>query len=410
MFFKKNTNNQILKNLDEIILSLSENSNKIKKSQFECSGYNLEIKKRLDKISDILNQKNRDELVIYGELMLVIEKMMNGNFSDLIYHTNTSNIKLNYISNTINSSNTMIKDNIKKIVNILGEYNEHNYLNNLDITTVDNDFKFLFNSINNFQKVMVEMLKENKSNGLILDNSSTILLKNVEILNNSSNEAAVGLEEASAAIEEISSNVKNSTENIEKMSSLSLNLTSSANIGENLANETTTAMEEINSQVKAINDAISIIDQIAFQTNILSLNAAVEAATAGEAGRGFAVVAAEVRNLASRSAQAAKEIKIIVENATIKANHGKEIANKMISGYKELNIDILNTTNIIEDVKLASKEQLTGIEQVNESISRLDQLTQKNAEVSTQTYEISNEIDDLSRVIVENVNSKRFND
>jgi methyl-accepting chemotaxis protein len=97
-----------------------------------------------------------------------------------------------------------------------------------------------------------------------------------------------------------------------------------------LANKTTQAMEEINVQVNSINDAISIIDQIAFQTNILSLNAAVEAATAGEAGKGFAVVAAEVRNLANRSAEAAKEIKTIVENATIKANNGKNIANTMI--------------------------------------------------------------------------------
>ncbi|MCT7608932.1 methyl-accepting chemotaxis protein, partial [Aliarcobacter butzleri] len=91
------------------------------------------------------------------------------------------------------------------------------------------------------------------------------------------------------------------------------------------------------------NDSISVIDQIAFQTNILSLNAAVEAATAGEAGKGFAVVAQEVRNLASRSAEAAKEIKAIVENATNKANQGKEIATNMIDGYKELNQNISQT-------------------------------------------------------------------
>ncbi|MFX4232112.1 methyl-accepting chemotaxis protein, partial [Aliarcobacter butzleri] len=92
-----------------------------------------------------------------------------------------------------------------------------------------------------------------------------------------------------------------------------------------------------NNQVNLINEAIGVIDNIAFQTNILSLNAAVEAATAGEAGKGFAVVAGEVRNLASRSAEAAREIKTIVENATSKANQGKSIATNMIEGYKELN-------------------------------------------------------------------------
>ncbi len=148
-------------------------------------------------------------------------------------------------------------------------------------------------------------------------------------------------------------------------------VTSSASNGEKLANETTVAMDEINTQVNLISDAISIIDQISFQTNILSLNAAVEAATAGEAGRGFAVVAAEVRNLAARSAEAAKEIKTIVETATNKANQGKEIANHMISGYKQLNENISQTINLISDIEMSSKEQLLGIEQINDAVDSL---------------------------------------
>ena len=135
-------------------------------------------------------------------------------------------------------------------------------------------------------------------------------------------------------------------------------------------------MDEINTQVNAINDAITIIDQIAFQTNILSLNAAVEAATAGEAGKGFAVVAQEVRNLASRSAEAAKEIKTIVENASQKADDGKKIANKMIEGYPTLNESISQTINLISDIEKASKEQQSGIVQINDSINALDKQTQ----------------------------------
>ncbi|WP_258239336.1 methyl-accepting chemotaxis protein, partial [Arcobacter sp. CECT 8989] len=137
-------------------------------------------------------------------------------------------------------------------------------------------------------------------------------------------------EETAAALNEIRSNISNSTENIIQMSLNAKELTSSVKEGEKLASKTTVAMSEINEQVSEITNAIGIIDQIAFQTNILSLNAAVEAATAGEAGKGFAVVAQEVRNLASRSATAANEIKIIVENATQKANEGKQIASKMI--------------------------------------------------------------------------------
>ena len=184
------------------------------------------------------------------------------------------------------------------------------------------------------------------------------------------------------------------------MASFSSSVTKSANDGEKLANQTTVAMDEINTQVNLINEAISIIDQIAFQTNILSLNAAVEAATAGEAGKGFAVVAAEVRNLASRSAEAAKEIKTIVENATKKANDGKEIANHMINGYKELNENISQTINLISDIEMSSKEQLMGIEQINDAVNILDQQTQQNAAVANQTHEVSLITDQIAKLIV----------
>ena len=167
-------------------------------------------------------------------------------------------------------------------------------------------------------------------------------------------------------------------------------------------------MDEINTQVNLINEAISVIDQIAFQTNILSLNAAVEAATAGEAGRGFAVVAGEVRNLASRSAQAAKEIKAIVETATKKANEGKQIASNMIDGYKDLNKNIQQTIKLIQEIKITSNEQRSGIEQINKAINSLDMQTQQNAQVASQSYEVSVKIDRIAKLIVSNADEKEF--
>ncbi|MEA3512789.1 MAG: methyl-accepting chemotaxis protein, partial [Campylobacterota bacterium] len=179
--------------------------------------------------------------------------------------------------------------------------------------------------------------------------------------------------------------------------------------GQNLANQTTTAMDEINTEVTAISEAITVIDQIAFQTNILSLNAAVEAATAGEAGKGFAVVAQEVRNLASRSAEAANEIKALVENANDKANSGKNIADKMIDGYTGLNENISKTIELISSVEAASKEQQTGIEQINNAINTLDTQTQQNANVASQTKTIASDTKSIAFDIVENANSKEFN-
>ncbi len=262
--------------------------------------------------------------------------------------------------------------------------------------------------LNNLADIINDMLVENKSNGLTLDASSAILLKNVDTLNRNSNEAAAALEETAAAVEEISSNISNNTNNIVKMSQLASSVTDSASKGEKLANETTDAMNEIDKEVNAINEAITVIDQIAFQTNILSLNAAVEAATAGEAGKGFAVVAAEVRNLASRSADAAKEIKILVETATKKADQGKKISEDMISGYKMLNENISQTIELIKNIEGSSKEQLAGIEQINDAISALDQQTQQNAIIATQTYEVAVQTDTIAKLVVSNANAKEF--
>ncbi|MDD2887136.1 MAG: methyl-accepting chemotaxis protein [Aliarcobacter sp.] len=262
--------------------------------------------------------------------------------------------------------------------------------------------------LNNLADIINDMLVENKSNGLTLGESSHILLKNVDTLNRNSNEAAAALEETAAAVEEISSNISNNTNNIVKMSQLASSVTDSASKGENLANQTTDAMNEIDREVNAINEAISVIDQIAFQTNILSLNAAVEAATAGEAGKGFAVVAAEVRNLASRSAEAAKEIKVLVETATRKADQGKRISEDMISGYKMLNENISQTIDLIKSIEGSSKEQLAGIEQINDAISALDQQTQQNAIIASQTYEVAVQTDTIARLVVSNANAKEF--
>ena len=408
MIFPDKGNEDILKALDDIDSFINNKINTIPIIDGTCSGFNLKIKEKLEKISSSLKIKSDEELQVYGEVMLISEKLADGNINDKIHHTNTSNEKLNYISKTFNSLVDNLNSTIRTILGTLENYSNHDYSEKLEIPGLQGEFKSLVDGVNTLRQTITLMLVENKANGLTLDKTSDILLINVDKLNQSSNNAATSLEESAASLEDITSNIRKNTENIAKMANLSNELISATNTGEKLATQTTIAMEEINTQVNSINEAISIIDQIAFQTNILSLNAAVEAATAGEAGKGFAVVAAEVRNLANRSAEAAKEIKTIVENATIKANNGKNIANNMITGYKELSENISHTTSIINDIQKASKEQLDGIVQINEAINSLDRQTQLNASVAAESHNVALVTDRISKLIVENANKKQF--
>ena len=408
-FLGKNINDSI-KGLQDGLLGFFAFLNKeTKNTTFLDTSANDEI----SKIALVINQnieKTQKLLVEDHELIedvkKVVNEVKNGKLNLRITKT-TQNQNLEELKNTFNemleNTSKSVCEDINKLTEVLDSFAKLDFR-----AKIENDSGLVSVGVNNLGKIINEMLKENKSNGLTLNESSKVLLSNVDKLNISSNEAAASLEQTAAALEEITSNIRNNTQNIAKMARYSSEVTTSSNQGEKLANETTIAMDEINNQVNLITEAISVIDQIAFQTNILSLNAAVEAATAGEAGRGFAVVAQEVRNLASRSAEAAREIKIIVENATKKANDGKEIANHMINGYKELNENIQQTINLIQDIEMSSKEQLSGIEQINIAVTQLDQQTQQNAAVASQTQDVAVITDEIAKLIVNDTNSKEF--
>ena len=331
----------------------------------------------------------------------------NAGFMNQTIKESTSNEGVNSLKDLFNKLLVTISTNVatdtNKLQDALQSYQK------LDFThRIPDPHGNVSQGLNGLAEIINEMLVENKVNGLTLDKSSDILLKNVDLLNKNSNESAASLEETAAALEEVTGNISNTTENVVKMAGYAKDVTSASNTGQELANKTTKSMDEIDEQVTAISDAISVIDQIAFQTNILSLNAAVEAATAGEAGKGFAVVAGEVRNLATRSAEAASEIKKLVENATSKAGEGKTIANKMIEGYKGLNESITKTISLIQDVESASKEQQSAIVQINDAVNSLDRQTQENASIASQTHEVAVQTDEIAKLVVSDANEKEF--
>jgi len=320
----------------------------------------------------------------------------------------TSNPALQELTTLLNQMGNTMESNIDGVLTVLEEYSNYNYMDKVSTNGIKEHLLKLANGVNSLGEAITGMLIENKQIGLTLDDSSIVLLKNVNTLNKNSNDAAAALEETAAALEEVTSNISSTNQNVAQMAKYASTVTSSANKGQELANQTTHAMDEINTEVTAISEAISVIDQIAFQTNILSLNAAVEAATAGEAGKGFAVVAQEVRNLAARSADAANEIKLLVENANAKANKGKSIADNMIDGYAGLNDNISKTIELISNVETASKEQQMGIIQINDAINSLDRQTQENANIASQTNDVASQTDQIAKMVVSSTDEKEF--
>ena len=337
----------------------------------------------------------------------VANDIKDGHLSSRILKDSSSN-ELNELKNVINQMLENLNVNINNILNVLKNFALHDYTKRVDTKLVQGDILSLCENINVVGNTITKMLVDSKGIGLHLQDNAHVLVDNVKILTQNANTTAASLEETAAAVEEITATIAKNSQSINEMTQYAQNVILAAKTGEDLATKTTIAMDEINAQVISINESITLIDQIAFQTNILSLNAAVEAATAGEAGKGFAVVAAEVRNLASRSAEVAKEIKTLVGNATSKANDGKEIATNMINGYTSLNKNIQSTVTLINSVSGASKEQQIGIEQINDSITQLDQQTQQIAMISATTQEIAEQTNNIAIQIVENSDEKEF--
>jgi methyl-accepting chemotaxis protein len=198
-------------------------------------------------------------------------------------------------------------------------------------------------------------------------------------LSSRTEEQASSLEETAASMEELTSTVKQNADNARQANQLAVSASSVAVKGGSVVAQVVDTMGAINASSRKIVDIISVIDGIAFQTNILALNAAVEAARAGEQGRGFAVVAAEVRNLAQRSASAAKEIKGLIDDSVSKVGEGSQQVAQAGRTMDEIVDSVKRVTDIMAEIQAASQEQTQGIGQINQAITQMDQVTQQNA-------------------------------
>jgi methyl-accepting chemotaxis protein len=253
-----------------------------------------------------------------------------------------------------------------------------------DLTrTIEAEYEGMFGQLRNDTNLTVARLKEivgniKEATDAINTAAQEISAGNVNLSSRTEQQAA-SLEETASSMEEITSTVKQNAENSRKANSLAVGASDIASRGGVVVGKVVSTMNEINESATKIVDIISVIDGIAFQTNILALNAAVEAARAGEQGRGFAVVASEVRNLAQRSAAAAKEIKGLIGDSVEKVESGTRLVDEAGRTMEEIVSSIRRVTDIMSEISAASIEQSSGIEQVNLAVSQMDENTQKNA-------------------------------
>jgi methyl-accepting chemotaxis protein len=387
-------------------------TNKKNKFNYTQTSSNSNVNRILEKWSHKameLDRRMKDDMRVMGEIVLTTDKIEQGIFKCRI-NSDTKNPMLMTLKINMNNMLDSTEQTMNELSKVLTSYSNDDYRDKINIDPkLKENMLDVMNSINKLGDALSHSAKENLSNGEHLESSSSTMTESVNNLADKANQQASSLEETAAAVEEITSITRSNANNAVQMSQLGGKVQSAVSEGMVLANQTSIAMDSINAQVSAINEAITVIDQISFQTNILSLNAAVEAATAGEAGKGFAVVAQEVRNLASRSAEAAKEIKDLVQNAATKANEGKKVADAMIQGYEALNTNTNETISLIEDVSLASKEQMTGIEQINDAVTLLDRVTQENASEASSVAEIALDVSKLANNLVADASSKKFN-
>ncbi|WP_081757204.1 methyl-accepting chemotaxis protein [Aliarcobacter lanthieri] len=411
------TSRGITKNINNFILYFKEflnfvtyKQNKIEKRDIKGNCEFSKMSKQINDVIDEFDGKYKDDMRVIGESILTFDKLKKGVFRCRIKST-TSNPMINTLKNTINEALDDLEKYMKDIENILMSYTNNNYKSRIDISKELIDESRLLKvmkSVNILGDTLSSQSKQNLDNGNILDNNSKVLKSSIEKLTTKLLEQTNSLEFTTQAVDKISNITKNNTQNALKMSSLGEIVKKSVEDGYNLTNQTNLSMDEINSKVLAINEAISIIDQISFQTNILSLNAAVEAATAGEAGKGFAVVAQEVRSLANKSSEAANDIKNLVDIANLKANEGKEISNKMKEGYKNLFSNITQTLEIIQNVSSAANEQMRGIEEVNQAIITLEKISKENEEETIQVNNITKEVSEMAFEVLEEAKNKIF--
>jgi methyl-accepting chemotaxis protein len=361
---------------------------------------------QIEKISKIIEQDKK----VVAELEDVVLRVSNGFFSSQVELAGASN-EVEHLRVALNKMILSTKEKFNELISLLNNFAQSKFDYEIPedkLINFNGDFGAVISSAKLLSDNSSELFAVIQDTGSKLNNSTNILSSSSQKLSNSSQSQKEALNRTKTVLEHMKEITNGSIQDIRKSSVMADNLSKSSQKGLDLASKTADASDEINAKVEAIDEAITIIDQIAFQTNILSLNAAVEAATAGEAGKGFSVVAQEVRNLATKSAEAASEIKELIESAKVKAQEGKSISHEMIDGYNQLSNDIKSTKNIMESLSKKSEVQEKDMIAIDDASKKMESVVKENEKIAKDIHKISTNVTSLASGMFKVVSSASY--
>ncbi|MFK8026892.1 MAG: methyl-accepting chemotaxis protein [Gammaproteobacteria bacterium] len=362
-----------------------------------------------ERIGTVIEWKDMTvEIAVENEVQALVESALHGDLSQRITLENkngfTRRLSLG-INELIGVSEAVINDTIRVLSAI-----SHGDLNEKIESEYKGAFGKLKNDANSTVDKLTEIVGEIRNSSNLVSSAADEISNGTMNLSHRTEAQAANIEETSASMEEMTSSVKNNADNSRKANEFAIEASELASNSDSVMNDTMTAMSKINDASAKIADIIGVIDEIAFQTNLLALNAAVEAARAGEQGRGFAVVATEVRNLAGRSATAAKEIKELIEDSVDKVEEGSTLVNQSGRTLESIISSIKQVAELIGDITYASNEQANGIEQVNKAINSMDEATQNNSALVEQASAAAESMSEQSNELRQLVSFFKYND